>query len=142
MPPLGGLNGNASNQIIYSPCNPALNVPSSPILQARWNTALTVVEFQTLVVPNAVRGFGQDRRERCLADHERIAPQVVAIQLDQAKGASPTVSYQGSGSMRGMFPPCLIARVAFPSPGQPPFAPDWLSAAFAYRIACPFDPFA
>src|SRR3954464_7451392 len=44
--------------------------------------------------------------------------------------------------MRGMFPPCSIARIAFPSAGQPPFAPDWLSAAFAYRIACPFDPFA
>jgi hypothetical protein len=62
--------------------------------------------------------------------------------LDQVKGASPTVSYQGSGSMRGTFPPCSIARIAFPFPGQPPFAPDWLSAAFAYPIACPFYHFA
>jgi hypothetical protein len=46
---------------------------------------LTVVEFQMLVEPDADGGLGQDRRERCLADYERIAPQVVPVQLDQIK---------------------------------------------------------
>ena len=78
--------------------------------------------------------LGQDRRELRLADHQRITPQVVAIQFDQVEAASPTVSSQGSGSMRGRFPPCSIARIAFPSPGQPPFAPDWLSAALLTRF--------
>jgi len=56
------------------------------------------------------------------------------FQFDQVEAASPTVSSQGSGSMRGRFPPCSIARIAFPSPGQPPFAPDWLSAALLTRF--------
>jgi hypothetical protein len=35
-----------------------------------------------LVEPDTETGIGQDRCERGLADLKRIAPQVVAIQLD------------------------------------------------------------
>jgi hypothetical protein len=47
---------------------------------------LTVIEFQMLVVPDAHAGLGQDRRERGLAHHKRIAAQIVPIQLDQVEG--------------------------------------------------------
>ena len=114
---------------------------SSPILQAWLNTA-SLSSNSRCSLNRCHARLGQDRRELRLADHQRITPQVVAIQFDQVEAASPTVSSQGSGSMRGRFPPCSIARIAFPSPGQPPFAPDWLSAAFAYPIACRFGPFA
>ena len=46
----------------------------------------SVVEFHVLVEPDARNGLGEHRRERRLADHERIAPQVVSIQLDQIEG--------------------------------------------------------
>ena len=36
-----------------------------------------------LVVPDAHAGLGQDRRERCLADHQRIAPQFAPVEFDQ-----------------------------------------------------------
>src|SRR5262245_65231608 len=39
-----------------------------------------------LVEPDAGLGLGHDRRERGLADLKRIAPQVVAVQLDQVEG--------------------------------------------------------
>ena len=51
-----------------------------------WKHGLAVVEFQMLVEPDARGYLGEDRRERGLVDHERIAPQVVPIQLDQVKG--------------------------------------------------------
>ena len=54
---------------------------------------------------------------------------------------NPSAAYRCPGSTRGTFPPCSIARISFPSPGQPPFAPNWLPGAFACPIACPFDPF-
>ena len=38
------------------------------------------------VESDAGAGLGHDRRERGLADLKRIAPQVVAIQLDQVEG--------------------------------------------------------
>jgi hypothetical protein len=38
------------------------------------------------VEPDARLGLGHDRRERSLADLKRIAPQVVAVQLDQVEG--------------------------------------------------------
>src|SRR5262245_52070286 len=44
------------------------------------------VALNMLVEPDAGAGLGHDRRERGLADLKRIAPQVVAIQLDQVEG--------------------------------------------------------
>ena len=38
------------------------------------------------VEPDAGAGLGHDRRERGLADLKRIAPQVVAVQLDEVEG--------------------------------------------------------
>jgi hypothetical protein len=46
----------------------------------------SVVEFHVLVEPDAGDDLGEHRRERRLADHERIAAQVVSIQLDQVEG--------------------------------------------------------
>ena len=53
-----------------------------------WKHGLAVVEFQMLVEPDARGYLGEDRRERGLVDHERIAPQVVPIQLGQAERRS------------------------------------------------------
>jgi hypothetical protein len=39
-----------------------------------------------LVEPNASASSGDHGYERCLADHERIAAQVVAVQLDEVEG--------------------------------------------------------
>jgi len=39
-----------------------------------------------LVEPDAGAGLGHDRGERGLADLKRIAPQVVAVQLDEVEG--------------------------------------------------------
>ena len=39
-----------------------------------------------LIEPDAGAGLGHDRRERDLADLKRIAPQIVAVQLDQVEG--------------------------------------------------------
>jgi len=39
-----------------------------------------------LVEPDAGLGFGHDRCERGLTDLKRIAPQVVAVQLDEVEG--------------------------------------------------------
>jgi hypothetical protein len=39
------------------------------------------VAFDMLVEPNARSGLGQDRCERGLADFERIATEIVAVQL-------------------------------------------------------------
>jgi len=44
------------------------------------------VAFHVFVEPNAGAGLGHDRRERGLADLKRIAPQVVAVQLDEVEG--------------------------------------------------------
>ena len=44
------------------------------------------VALDMLVEPDAGTGLGHDRRERGLADFERIAPQVVAVQLDEVEG--------------------------------------------------------
>src|SRR5215831_2272319 len=44
------------------------------------------VAFHVFVEPNAGAGLGHNRRERGLADLERIAPQVVAVQLDEVEG--------------------------------------------------------
>jgi len=44
------------------------------------------VAFDIFIEPDARAGLGHDRRERGLADFERIAPQVVAVQLDEVEG--------------------------------------------------------
>jgi D-serine deaminase-like pyridoxal phosphate-dependent protein len=44
------------------------------------------VAFDMLVEPNAGPGFGHDRCERRLADLERIAAEIVAVQLNKVEG--------------------------------------------------------
>jgi hypothetical protein len=44
------------------------------------------VAFDMLIEPDAGASLGQDRCERSLANLKRIAPQVVAVQLDQVEG--------------------------------------------------------
>jgi hypothetical protein len=44
------------------------------------------VALDMLVEPDAGAGLGQDGRERCLADLERVAAQVVTVQLDEVEG--------------------------------------------------------
>jgi hypothetical protein len=62
------------------------------------------VALDMLVEPDARAGFGHDRCERGLADFKRIAPQVVAVQLDEVKGVqecglvSPLVTDEIEGS--------------------------------------------
>jgi hypothetical protein len=43
------------------------------------------IALDMLIEPDAGAGLGYDRCERGLADFKRIAPQVVAIQLDQVE---------------------------------------------------------
>ncbi len=50
------------------------------------------VALDMLVEPDAGSGLGQDGCERGLADLKRIAPQVVAVQLDQVKAYRNTLS--------------------------------------------------
>jgi hypothetical protein len=45
----------------------------------------SVVEFHVLIEPDARNGLGEHRRERRLVDDQRIAPQIVSIQLDQVE---------------------------------------------------------
>jgi hypothetical protein len=45
-----------------------------------------------LVEPDAGTGLGHDRCERCLADLKRIAPQIIAVQLDEVEGVEEYVS--------------------------------------------------
>ena len=44
------------------------------------------VAFYVFVEPDAGAGLGHDRRERGLADLKRIAPEVIAVQLDEVEG--------------------------------------------------------
>src|SRR6516225_2670582 len=44
------------------------------------------VALDMLVEPDAGAGLGHNRRERSLADLKRIAPEVIAVQLDQVEG--------------------------------------------------------
>ena len=44
------------------------------------------VALHMFVEPDAGAGLGHDRRERGFADFKRIAPQIVAVQLDQVEG--------------------------------------------------------
>src|SRR5262245_32593142 len=44
------------------------------------------IAFHVFVEPYAGAGFGHDRCERGLADLKRVAPEVIAVQLDQVEG--------------------------------------------------------
>ena len=44
------------------------------------------ITLDMLIEPDARAGLGHDRCERGLADLKRVAPQVVAVQLDQVEG--------------------------------------------------------
>ena len=44
------------------------------------------IAFDMLIEPDAGASLGQHARKRVLADIKRIAPQVVAVQLDQVEG--------------------------------------------------------
>jgi hypothetical protein len=44
------------------------------------------IAFDMFIEPDAQAGLGHDKSERGLADMKRIAPQVVAVQLDQVEG--------------------------------------------------------
>src|SRR5262245_51554630 len=44
------------------------------------------VAFDMFIEPDAQAGLGHDKSERGLADLKRIAPQVVAVQLDEVEG--------------------------------------------------------
>ena len=44
------------------------------------------IALDMLIEPDAGAGLGHDRCERGLADLKRVAPQVVAVQLDQVEG--------------------------------------------------------
>ena len=44
------------------------------------------VALDMLIEPDAGAGLGHDRCERGLADLKRIAPQIVAVQLDEVEG--------------------------------------------------------
>jgi hypothetical protein len=48
--------------------------------------AKTVGPPPSIVKPNAGAGLGHDRCKRSLADLQRIAPQIIAVQLDQVEG--------------------------------------------------------
>jgi hypothetical protein len=52
------------------------------------------VALDMLVEPYPGARLGQDRCERGLADLKRIAPQVVAVQLDEVEGIE---EYDGDG---------------------------------------------
>jgi hypothetical protein len=47
---------------------------------------LAILMLKVLIQPQARTGLGQDRGERGLAHLQRIAPQVLAVQLDQVEG--------------------------------------------------------
>jgi hypothetical protein len=60
-------------------------MPSSPILQA-WRNTISPSSCSRFVQPQARGSFCQHRGQRRLAHLERLAPQVVAVKLDQVEG--------------------------------------------------------
>jgi hypothetical protein len=60
------------------------DLPSSPILQA-WAKMVGPIALDMLIELDARVSRGQHRCKRGLADLKRIAPQVVAVQLDQVE---------------------------------------------------------
>jgi hypothetical protein len=60
-------------------------MPSSPSLQA-WPKTVGPSPSMWLVEPDAGPSSGQDGRERGLTHLQRIASQVVAVELDQVEG--------------------------------------------------------
>ena len=65
------------------------------------------VVLNVLVEPDAIAGLGQKIGERSLADFERVAAEIVGVQLDQIDWA------RLGRSGRGRDPPFLF-RPAFP----------------------------
>jgi hypothetical protein len=64
------------------------------------------VVLNVLVEPDAIAGLGQKIGERSLADFERVAAEIVAVQLDQIDWA------RLDRSGRGRDPPFLFRRYA------------------------------
>src|SRR5262245_59182446 len=50
------------------------------------------VALDMLVEPDARSSLGYDRRKRGFADLKRIAPQIIAVQLDEVKGVEEVLS--------------------------------------------------
>jgi hypothetical protein len=73
------------------------------------------VALDMLVEPDAGASLGQDRCERGLADHKRIAPQIIAIQLDQVEGIEERIAIMTSvADTLERCEPLVIARDGFP----------------------------
>ena len=60
-------------------------MPSRPSLQA-WAKTVGPSPSGMLIEQDAGAGPGHDRRERGLAYLKRVAPQIVAVQLDEVEG--------------------------------------------------------
>jgi hypothetical protein len=50
------------------------------------------VAFDMLIEPDAGAGLSHDRCKRSLADLKQIAPEIVAVQLDQVEGVQEMLS--------------------------------------------------
>src|SRR5262245_12082621 len=48
------------------------------------------VALKVLVEPQPGAGLGEKRRQRCRADHERLAPKVLAVELKEVEGRYPS----------------------------------------------------
>jgi hypothetical protein len=77
------------------------------------------VAFDMLVEPDTRASLGHDRRERGLADLERVTAQVIAVQLDEVEGVEEhvpvmlAVKSQTSPFYRtSSWPRCAICRSA------------------------------
>ena len=64
-------------------------MPSRPILQA-WAKTVGPSPYM-LIEPDAGASLGQDGCERGLADLERVAPQVVAVQLNEVEAVKEDI---------------------------------------------------
>ena len=53
--------------------------------------------LDALIEPDAGASLGHDRCERSLADRKRIAPQVVAVQLDEVESVEEYALQVGCG---------------------------------------------
>ena len=82
------------------------------------------VAFHVFVEPDAGAGLGHDRRERGLADFERIASEIVAVQLDEIEGVQERAVIMAA--VANEIDPVVIAGDSFavddagarPQPGE------------------------
>ena len=73
------------------------------------------IALDMLVEPQAGGGLGEDRSERGLADLERIAAQIVAVQLEQIEGVEEHASIVPAvADTLERCEPVVIARDGFP----------------------------